>query len=108
MGLQKFTYNLLEQVSSELDLLCFKEEIAEILRRYGAKNIRIYKRGYSFMLPEKAVFTNQMKRDIGREIAAIEGIGMYAIIYPYKYKSGKKGTSVQLFRIQNSYSTKKM
>ena len=97
---QKITYNLLNQVDSNLDLRNFKDEIAKVIRKYGGKYIRVYIRGYSCMVPENAVLANQMKRDLGREIAAIEGVGNYGIIYHYNYKSGKEGTSVQLFRIK--------
>lgn len=97
---QKITYNLLNQIDGNLDLRYFRDDIAMVVRRYGGKYIRVYKRGYSFILPENTVFTNQMKRNLGREIAAIEGIGKYGITYHYNYKNGKEGISVQLFRIK--------
>lgn len=93
-----YTYYLINRIDSDLNLIDYTDEISVVIQSIGGQKIRVYKRGYRFDLPENKTFSNCMKRKLGKKMAEIDDLGCHAIIYNYKYKSGKQGKSVQLFK----------
>jgi hypothetical protein len=93
-----YKYRLKNKITPMLDLRIYSEEIAEVIKAFGGTNIVVYRRSYSFDVRNSHLFTNNVKRKLGRRIAAIGGISDYATVYIYNYKNGTVGKSTQLFR----------
>lgn len=100
--MKTYSYKLINQISEDLYLLDYEDEIINVIKNYGGTNICVHRRSYSFDLPDDKEFSNKMKRSLGREIAAINDIGCYVRVFRYKLSNGKEAKSGQLFRIQES------
>jgi len=95
--MRKYVYRLIGKVNPNLDLRPYTKDIAAVIKSYGGYDIRVYRRSYTFEMPSGVVLTNGMKRNIGREIAGINGIGCYAIPQCYTRKNGKPARATHLF-----------
>lgn len=93
-----YKYRLKNKITPMLDLRDYSEEIEKVIKSFGGTNVVVYRRSYIFEVRNSRLINNRDKRNLGRRIAAIEGIGDYAKVYEYSYKDGRAGKSTQLFR----------
>lgn len=93
-----YIYRLLNKIDPALNLLPYADDIIEIVKSYGGYDVMVYERGYSYKVSRCLVFTSGTKRNIGKDIANIDGIGCYAYKRDYTYSDGTPAKSSQLFK----------